>query len=144
MIKRFHSFQISALAFHNGSIDFRSTHILYVKNVTCLIKLPCTVCNRPYNIVYFRDTFKDTLLADEDMKKNPLYFSNTFHVSLCKYWILFGKRKHFVLLNLISFSPKHSDCSSHFVLLRMTSREPSANISHPTAEMRVNNTSRYG
>jgi hypothetical protein len=85
MIKRFHSFQISALAFYNGSIDFRSTHILYVKNVTCLIKLPCTVCNRPYNIVYFRDTFKDTLLADEDMKKNPLYFSNTFHVSLCKY-----------------------------------------------------------
>ena len=42
-----------------------------------------------------------------------------------------------MFLRLISFSPQHSDCSLHFVLLRITSDEPSVNVSHPTAKKKV-------
>ena len=78
-------------------------------------------------------TLNDTLSSDEGIAKLSVSIFNSFHVSLSKYWVLFGKRKHFVLLKLISFSPKHSDPSSHSVLLRMSGDEPSVNVSHPTA-----------
>ena len=40
---------------------------------------------------------------------------------------------HLCFIKSIFFSPEHSEFFSHFVLLRMMSDEPSANVSHPTA-----------
>ena len=82
-------------------------------------------------------TFNDTLFSLVTTPKLSVSTNKVSHSSLCKYSAWFGEREHSVtfLLTFISFSPKHSDVSSHCdVLFRMRTDEPSWNFSHLTAE----------